>query len=254
MRVSFRRERAQGPVHPRRRSARPARLGGARLSVEDEIRLTREVEAAEASMASARAAIDADPTDGAARRALRRAERRSRVAKGEWVRASAYLVVAIAQRYRRDGVQTMDLVQDGSIGLIRAVEKFDVRLGYRFHAYAAWWIRQHIFRAIADYGRTIRVPLPMLEANIRIARARRAFEGRHGRPPDPAELAALAGIEPGIVVVASALVEEPVSLHARIGDGDTELLDVLADRGAPPPTSRSPAPRSTSGFTPSSTP
>jgi RNA polymerase sigma factor (sigma-70 family) len=155
-------------------------------------------------------------------------------AKTEWTTASAHLVVAIAKRYRRPGVDTTDLVQDGSIGLIRAIEKFDPRLGHRFHAYAAWWIRQHIFRALADYGRSIRVPLPMVEASHRIGRARRVFEGIHGREPSDGELAAVSGLDLATVAAVDAIIDEPVSLQLRIGDQDTDILDRLADPSSPP--------------------
>jgi RNA polymerase primary sigma factor len=181
-----------------------------------------------------RAAAAMGPGDARARRAFVRARQASRAAKAEWAAASAPLVVAIARRYRRRGVDTVDLVQDGSIGLIKAVEKFDPSMGHRFHVYAAWWIRQHIFRAIADYGRTIRVPLPMVEASHRIARARRVFEGIHGREPEDAELAAASGFDAGTVAVVNAITEEPLSLHGRVDDPDADMLERIADRSAAP--------------------
>jgi RNA polymerase sigma factor (sigma-70 family) len=182
-----------------------------------------------------RAAAAMGEADAAARLAFDRAMRSSRRAKAEWTAASGRLVLAIAKRYRRPGVDTLDLVQDGTIGLIRAVERFDPRLGYRFHAYAAWWIRQHVFRALADYGRSIRVPLPMVEASHRVARTRRLFEGSHGREPGDEELAALSGLDLATVAAVDAIIDEPVSLQGRIGDEDFDVLDRLADGSAPLP-------------------
>ena len=167
-----------------------------------------------------------------ARCAFAAARRAARRAKAEWAASSAYLVSAIARRYRRPGVDTVDLVQDGSIGLLRAVEKFDSNLGYRFHTYAAWWIRQHIFRALAVQGRTIRVPLPVLQTLHRITRARRIFTGIHGREPDAAELAGVSGVDLPTVLASGGVVEEPVSLQTHLGDHDgdrDEILDRLAD-------------------------
>jgi RNA polymerase primary sigma factor len=181
------------------------------------------------------AAMGVDDGGAAARLAFARARGASCRAKSEWTAASAYLVLAIAKRYRRPGVDTVDLVQDGSIGLIRAVEKFDASLGYRFHAYAAWWIRQHIFRALADYGRSIRVPMPMVEASQRVGRVRRVFEGVHGREPSDAEIAAVSGLDVGTVAAVDAIIDEPMSLQGRIGDQELDLLDRLTDRSAPLP-------------------
>jgi RNA polymerase primary sigma factor len=179
-----------------------------------------------------RAAAAMGASDGEARRAFALALRVSRVAKAEWAAASAYLVVAIARRYRRTGVDTVDLVQDGHIGLIRAVEKFDSSLGHRFHVYAAWWIRQHIFRALASYGRTIRIPLPMVEVSHRLARARRIFEGIHGTVPSDAELATLCGVDLATVETVSGIAAQPVSFHGRFGDDESSALEHLVDRAA----------------------
>ena len=166
-----------------------------------------------------------------ARQAFATARRSAERAKAEWTASSAYLVLAIARRYRRPGVETIDLVQDGNIGLLRAIEKFDGTLGHRFPTYAAWWIRQHIFRALAEQSRTIRVPLPVLESVQRIKRARRVFAGTHGREPDDAELAALCGVDLRTIAAAEAVALEPVSLQTHLGDSpdDADLLDRLAD-------------------------
>jgi RNA polymerase primary sigma factor len=190
--------------------------------------LTREV--AEARVLMARA--ERGPTEV---RALARARGRLQRARAELVRANTYLVVAIARRHRRPGVELADLVQDGSIGLLRAVEKFDASLGHRFGVYAVWWIRQQMFRGLAEHGRTIRVPLPALEANRRVGRARRVFVGRYGREPEPSELANECGMSSDAVVSAVMLIDEPVSLHGRLGDGDQELIEVVEDRATTPP-------------------
>jgi len=182
-----------------------------------------------------RAAAAMGEADAGSRLAFARATESSRRAKAEWMAASARLVFGIARRYRRPGVDTLDLVQDGTIGLIRAVEKFDPKLGYRFHAYAAWWVRQHIFRALADYGRSIRVPLPMVEASHRVARARRLFEARHGRKPADDEVAALSGLDVGTVAAVDAIIDDPISLQAHVGDQDFDVLDRLADGSTPLP-------------------
>jgi RNA polymerase primary sigma factor len=179
-----------------------------------------------------RAAEAMGASDDELRRAFAGALRTSRLAKAEWAAASAYLVVAIARRYRRSGVDTVDLVQDGNIGLIRAVEKFDSSLGHRFHVYAAWWIRQHIFRALASYGGTIRIPLPMVEVSHRLARARRIFEGIHGTLPSDAELAALCGVDLATVEAVGRIAAQPVSFHARLGEEETSALEHLVDRAA----------------------
>ncbi|HEY2514309.1 MAG TPA: sigma-70 family RNA polymerase sigma factor [Polyangiaceae bacterium] len=190
--------------------------------------MTREV--AEARVLMARA--ERGPTEV---RALARARGRLQRARAELVRANTYLVVAIARRHRRPGVELADLVQDGSIGLLRAVEKFDASLGHRFGVYAVWWIRQQMFRGLAEHGRTIRVPLPALEANRRVGRARRVFVGRYGREPEPSELANECGMSSDAVVSAVMLIDEPVSLHGRLGDGDQELIEVVEDRATTPP-------------------
>ncbi len=174
-------------------------------------------------------------SDHEARRAFARARRAQRAAKSEWTAATAYLVAAIARRYRRPGVEPSDLVQDGSIGLIRAVEKFDPALGHRFHVYAVWWIRQHVFRALASYGRTIRIPLPMVEASHRIARARRVFESIYGLEPDDVELAAASGMDVATVTAVAAIRDEPVSFYGRAGEEETNILDRLSDLAVDPP-------------------
>jgi RNA polymerase sigma factor (sigma-70 family) len=179
-----------------------------------------------------RVAATMDDDDADARAAFVRARAALRKAKSEWTAATTYLVHAIARRYRRPGVEATDLVQDGTIGLIRAVEKFDPTLGHPFRVYAAWWIRQHIFRALASYGRTIRVPLPMVEASHRVARARRMFEGIHGGEPDEAQLAEASGMDVATVAAVAAIREDAVSLYGRLGEEETNVLDRLTDRSA----------------------
>jgi RNA polymerase primary sigma factor len=167
-------------------------------------------------------------------RDLRDADK-SRLAKAEWALAAAPLVVAIARRYRRAGVDLADMIQDGNIGLLRAIDRFDPTLGYRFHTYAAWWIRQHIFRGLAESSRSIRVPLPMLEASHRVGRARRVFEAMQGGPPSDRELEAVTGLDARTIAVVDAIAGPPVSLSGTTDGHETELLDRIADQSLPAP-------------------
>jgi RNA polymerase sigma factor (sigma-70 family) len=164
-----------------------------------------------------------------------RAREACRRAKARWALAAVPLVVAIARRYRRAGVDTNDLVQEGTIGLVRAVERFDPRLGHRFHVYAAWWIRQHVFRGLAENARSIRLPLPMVDASRRLGRARRVLEARLGESPSDAELAAATGIDPRTIAAVNAIAAQPVSLNGRADDSDIDLLERIADASAPAP-------------------
>jgi RNA polymerase sigma factor (sigma-70 family) len=175
-----------------------------------------------------------DASDGA-RRAFEDARRRADRAKAEWAALSTYLVMAIARRYGRPGVDQVDLIQEGSIGLLSAIERFDASLGHRFPPYAAWWIRQHIFRAIAGQARTIRVPLPMLELLHRTARARRLYAVLHGYEPDARQLAAASGMKLQAILNASAVVDEPVSLQSPVAGREMTVLDGLADLSVPAP-------------------
>jgi RNA polymerase sigma factor (sigma-70 family) len=151
-----------------------------------------------------------------------------RRAKRELTEANLRLVVSIAKRYLRSGVLLLDLVQEGNLGLLRAVDRFQYRRGFKFSTYATWWIRQAITRAIADRGRTIRVPVHLVETLNRVTRASREMTGVLGREPTPAELARRTRIPVAKVKLVLESVHEPVSLETVIGEG-TRLGDMLED-------------------------
>ena len=162
-----------------------------------------------------------------------RGDRDMRRAKEELTRANLRLVVHIAKRYRNRGLMFGDLIQEGNIGLMRAVDKFDWRRGFKFATYATWWVRQAITRAIADQARTIRVPVHMAETAGKIARVGRRMQQETGREPTPEELAQRLGMPLEKVRAVQRLAKEPVSLETPIGEeGDAELGDLIEDRDA----------------------
>ena len=163
----------------------------------------------------------------------KRIEDGDRHAKERMINSNLRLVVSIAKRYRGHGVSFGDLIQEGVIGLNRAVEKFDWRKGFKFSTYATWWIRQACQRAISNQARTIRVPAHVHERRTKLARLRREFEVEHAREPTTGELAELSGYEEQHIVEALGAVEASVSLNQAVGDdGDGELGDLLADPDA----------------------
>ncbi|MBR0646098.1 sigma-70 family RNA polymerase sigma factor [Plastoroseomonas hellenica] len=167
---------------------------------------------------------------------MMRGEREMRRAKEALTRANLRLVVHIARRYRNRGLMVNDLIQEGNIGLMRAVEKFDWRRGFKFATYATWWVRQSISRAIIDQARTIRVPVHMTETVTKIARASRSLAQQTGREPTPEELAARLGMPLDKVQAVRRLAREPVSLDTPIGeDEDARLGDLIEDRNAVQP-------------------
>ena len=203
------------------------------LSRADEVELSAQIRAG----AAARRELAAErELDDAVEAELEAVVQRGDEARDRFVRANLRLVVSLAKRYTQRGLPFLDLIQEGNIGLMRAVEKFDYRRGYRFSTYATWWIRQAVSRAIADQARTIRVPVHMVEALNKVMRTIRIMVQETGREPTEEDLAVRLGLPLEKVQRIVRIVQDPISLETPLGDeGDSHLGDLVADPQAVSP-------------------
>src|ERR1700751_6124143 len=163
------------------------------------------------------------------RELARRKDEGDEEAKKRLIESNLRLVMAITRNYTKASVPLLDLIQEGNLGLIRAVEKFDYRLGYKLSTYATWWIRQAITRALADQGRTIRLPVHVADQVRRLMRSRRQLAQKLNREPTEEELAQESGFTPQRVQELLDLVEDPVSLETPVGDGESNYADLIED-------------------------
>ncbi len=196
------------------------------LSAEDEVTLARAIEKGR----KARRRLEKGVKDAGVRDRLEQAVQDGAAARRHLIEANFRLVISIAKRYTGRGVAFLDLIQEGNIGLIKAVEKFDYRRGYKFSTYATWWIRQAISRAVADQSRTIRVPVHVCERIAKVAAASQALAQQLGRDPTPQEVATALNLPVSKVEAILRAAQHPVSLETPVGDEqDSSLGDFIED-------------------------
>ncbi|HEX2191978.1 MAG TPA: sigma-70 family RNA polymerase sigma factor [Acidimicrobiales bacterium] len=200
------------------------------LTGADEVALAKRMEAgrlADVELAASRRTLDPER-----RNELEDISLDGQAAKQRFIQSNLRLVVSIAKRYQPAGLPLLDLIQEGNLGLMRAVDKFDHRRGFKFSTYATWWIRQAVSRAIADKSRTIRVPVHMVETVAQVSRATARLGRVLGREPSLEELARETGLTPERVRDAQRVAPDPVSLFEQVGDDNAELADFLEDPNA----------------------
>jgi RNA polymerase primary sigma factor len=201
------------------------------LTAHDEVELAKAIEAGLFAEEMMQAGVRADGS-GPQLADLMQVSAEGTNAKQRLIEANLRVVVSIAKRYIGRGLVFLDLIQEGNLGLIRAVEKFDYTKGYKFSTYATWWIRQAITRAIADQARTIRIPVHMVETINKMARIQRQLHQDLGREASPDEIAAEMGMHPDRVAEIQRIAQEPVSLQSPIGEEDSDLGDFIEDADA----------------------
>jgi len=202
------------------------------LTIEEEVELARRWERGR----QAEQRLARNGHDKKERARLRRQIKAGYAAREHLIMANTRLVISIAKRYQGRGVPFHDLIQEGNLGLMRAVDKFDPGRGYKFSTYATWWIRQAITRALSDQGRTIRLPVHMVEAVSRLKRTAYLMEQDRGRPPSPGEIADEMGLEPRRVRWMLKVARHPLSLQKPVGEEkDSELGSFIEDKETPPP-------------------